>query len=117
MAGIGYGKYSARQVLAKLAPARKRAGCATAKRKSQRHSPAWCGASSAATQQRHHASKATATCWSIARAAATRFAAKPLWDTSPAAKGVAVTRMNCPNVMNLMYEPERRIDVEWARER
>jgi len=31
-------------------------------------------------------------------------------------KGVAVHALSCPNVMNLMYEPERRIDVEWARD-
>ena len=31
-------------------------------------------------------------------------------------KGVAVHSLNCPNVTNLMYEPERRIDVEWARD-
>jgi GTP pyrophosphokinase len=30
-------------------------------------------------------------------------------------KGVAVHSVNCPNVQNLMYEVERRIDVEWAR--
>jgi GTP pyrophosphokinase len=24
--------------------------------------------------------------------------------------------VNCPNVVNLLYEPERRIDVEWARD-
>ena len=31
-------------------------------------------------------------------------------------KGVAVHSIHCPNVTNLMYEPERRIDVEWARD-
>jgi GTP pyrophosphokinase len=31
-------------------------------------------------------------------------------------KGVAVHSINCPNVLNLMYEPERRIDVEWGKE-
>ena len=31
-------------------------------------------------------------------------------------KGVAVHSVNCPNVTNLLYEPERRIDVEWARD-
>jgi GTP diphosphokinase / guanosine-3',5'-bis(diphosphate) 3'-diphosphatase len=31
-------------------------------------------------------------------------------------KGVAVHSVNCPNVINLMYEPERRIDVEWGKE-
>src|SRR4051794_7392999 len=29
-------------------------------------------------------------------------------------KGVAVHSKHCPNVLNLMYEPDRRIDVEWA---
>jgi GTP pyrophosphokinase len=30
-------------------------------------------------------------------------------------KGVAVHSSNCPNVQSLMYQVERRIDVEWAR--
>jgi len=30
-------------------------------------------------------------------------------------KGVAVHSTNCSNVQNLMYEAERRIDVEWTR--
>jgi GTP pyrophosphokinase len=30
-------------------------------------------------------------------------------------KGVAVHSQQCPNVQNLMYEAERKIDVEWAR--
>jgi GTP pyrophosphokinase len=30
-------------------------------------------------------------------------------------KGVAVHSRNCPNVTNLMYESDRRIDVEWGR--
>jgi GTP diphosphokinase / guanosine-3',5'-bis(diphosphate) 3'-diphosphatase len=29
-------------------------------------------------------------------------------------KGVAVHSKNCPNVENLMYEPERKIAVEWS---
>jgi GTP pyrophosphokinase len=28
-------------------------------------------------------------------------------------KGVSVHSANCPNVLNLMYDPQRRIDVEW----
>jgi GTP diphosphokinase / guanosine-3',5'-bis(diphosphate) 3'-diphosphatase len=31
-------------------------------------------------------------------------------------KGVAVHAVSCPNVTNLLYEPERRIEVEWARD-
>jgi GTP pyrophosphokinase len=30
-------------------------------------------------------------------------------------KGVAVHSANCSNVINLLYDPERRIDVEWER--
>ena len=30
-------------------------------------------------------------------------------------KGVAVHSLNCTNVQNLMYEVERKIEVEWAR--
>jgi GTP pyrophosphokinase len=30
-------------------------------------------------------------------------------------KGVAVHSLNCTNVQNLMYEVDRKIDVEWAR--
>jgi GTP pyrophosphokinase len=30
-------------------------------------------------------------------------------------KGVSVHSQNCPNVTNLMYDPERRIAVEWER--
>jgi GTP pyrophosphokinase len=30
-------------------------------------------------------------------------------------KGVAVHALACPNVQNLMYEVERKIDVEWGR--
>jgi GTP pyrophosphokinase len=30
-------------------------------------------------------------------------------------KGVSVHAASCPNVVNLLYDPERRIDVEWDR--
>ena len=30
-------------------------------------------------------------------------------------KGVSVHSATCPNVVNLLYDPERRIDVEWDR--
>jgi guanosine-3',5'-bis(diphosphate) 3'-pyrophosphohydrolase len=30
-------------------------------------------------------------------------------------KGVAVHSAHCPNVVNLLYDPERRIDVEWEK--
>ena len=30
-------------------------------------------------------------------------------------KGVSVHSATCPNVMNLLFDPERRIDVEWDK--
>ena len=30
-------------------------------------------------------------------------------------KGVSVHSATCPNVVNLMYDPERRIEVEWDK--
>jgi guanosine-3',5'-bis(diphosphate) 3'-pyrophosphohydrolase len=30
-------------------------------------------------------------------------------------KGVSVHSVSCPNVINLLYDPERRIDVEWDK--
>jgi GTP pyrophosphokinase len=30
-------------------------------------------------------------------------------------KGISVHSQSCPNVVNLMYDPERRIPVEWDR--
>jgi GTP pyrophosphokinase len=30
-------------------------------------------------------------------------------------KGVSVHAATCPNVVNLLYDPERRIDVEWDK--
>jgi GTP pyrophosphokinase len=32
-------------------------------------------------------------------------------------KGVSVHSATCPNVVNLMYDPERRIEVEWDKAR
>ncbi|MGH9726094.1 MAG: ACT domain-containing protein, partial [Candidatus Acidiferrales bacterium] len=29
-------------------------------------------------------------------------------------RGIAVHSKNCPNVQNLLYEPDRRMPVEWA---
>ena len=117
MAGIGYGKYSARQVLARLLPAGATpsiAGDIEAEGLTSGPSPAPCGGCSAAIMQSPSAAKAI--CSSIARAAAIPSAAKASSDTSRAAKAWRCTRSNCSNVTNLLYEPERKIDVEWARD-
>ena len=92
LAAIGYGKFSARSILARLVPAGRRAivlGPRSARRQPRMthraDSPAWCGASLAATA-RPSRSRDTTTCWSIARDVVIRFAAKRLLAMLPAAR-------------------------------
>jgi GTP diphosphokinase / guanosine-3',5'-bis(diphosphate) 3'-diphosphatase len=116
MAGIGYGKYSARQVLAKLAPAGseplaeaegdKTGGIASVVRRvfggDQNNN---------AIRVKGHGDLLVyrARCCNPIRGEA-------VVGYVTRGKGVAVHAQNCPNVLNLMYEPERRIEVEWARD-
>ena len=57
-----------------------------------------------------------AICWCTAPDVATPSAARSVVGYVTRGKGVAVHAVNCPNVVNLLYEPERRIDVEWAHD-
>jgi guanosine-3',5'-bis(diphosphate) 3'-pyrophosphohydrolase len=114
MAGIGYGKYSARQVLARLAPASaapvpdsegdKFGGIASVVRR------VFGGDSgNNAIRVKGHGDLLVyrAKCCNPIRGEA-------VVGYVTRGKGVAVHAVNCPNVVNLLYEPERRIDVEWA---
>jgi guanosine-3',5'-bis(diphosphate) 3'-pyrophosphohydrolase len=113
MAGIGYGKYSARQVLARLAPestqpiteaeAEKAGGIASAVRR------VFGGDSSNAIRVKGHGDLLVyrARCCNPIRG-------ESVVGYVTRGKGVAVHANNCPNVVNLLYEPERKIEVEWA---
>jgi GTP diphosphokinase / guanosine-3',5'-bis(diphosphate) 3'-diphosphatase len=114
MAGIGYGKYSARQVLARLAPASaapvgdsdKSGGIASVVRR------VFGGDSgNNAIRVKGHGDLLVyrARCCNPIRG-------EEVVGYVTRGKGVAVHAVNCPNVVNLLYEPERRIDVEWARD-
>lgn len=116
MAGIGYGKFSARQVLAKLSP----------------------GLSEQAPQE--EPPKDTSTLGTVIRRVFGQSAdtaaikvkgyndllvyrarcCNPIRGEAivgyvTRGKGVAVHAVSCPNVNNLMYEADRRIAVEWAK--
>jgi GTP pyrophosphokinase len=114
MAGIGYGKYSARQILARLAPAAsgpleagdgdKSSGLASVVRRvfggdSNNNAIRVKGQGDLLVYR--------ARCCNPIRGEA-------IVGYVTRGKGVAVHAQSCPNVVNLMYEPERRIDVEWA---
>jgi GTP diphosphokinase / guanosine-3',5'-bis(diphosphate) 3'-diphosphatase len=116
MAGIGYGKYSARQILARLAPAsaaptadvegEKSGGIASVVRR------VFGGDSSNnAIRVKGHGDLLVyrARCCNPIRG-------EDVVGYVTRGKGVAVHAVNCPNVINLLYEPERRIDVEWAHD-
>jgi len=114
MAGIGYGKYSARQVLARLAPASAepvadsdgKSGIASVVRR------VFGGDSSNnAIRVKGHGDLLVyrARCCNPIRG-------EEVVGYVTRGKGVAVHAVNCPNVLNLLYEPERRIDVEWAQD-
>src|SRR5437870_2376164 len=114
MAGIGYGKYSARQVLGRLAAAGTQpsgegadqgGGFASVVRR------VFGGDANAITVKGHGDLLVyRARCSNPIRG-------EDLVGYVTRRKGVAVHSKTCPNVTNLLYEPERRIDVQWTRDK
>jgi len=115
MAGIGYGKYSARQVLGRLAPAgspplgdgdeEKSGGFVSVVRR------VFGGDQNNAIRVKGHGDLLVyrARCCNPIRG-------ETVVGYVTRGKGVAVHALNCPNVTSLLYEPERRIEVEWAQD-
>jgi GTP diphosphokinase / guanosine-3',5'-bis(diphosphate) 3'-diphosphatase len=119
MAGIGYGKYSARQVLARVLPA----GA----------TPSIAGdiESEGLTSQPGAIASVVRRVFGDHNAISVRgqgdmlvyrarccnpIRGEGIVGYITRGKGVAVHSIHCPNVTNLLYEPERKIDVEWARD-
>ncbi|HXY14990.1 MAG TPA: bifunctional (p)ppGpp synthetase/guanosine-3',5'-bis(diphosphate) 3'-pyrophosphohydrolase [Terriglobales bacterium] len=116
MAGIGYGKYSARQVLGRLTSAAgepveadsadKSSGLASVVRRvfgGDHHNDA------IRVKGQGDLLVYRARCCNPIRG-------ESVVGYVTRGKGVAVHAVDCPNVVNLLYEPERKIDVEWARD-
>src|SRR5215471_6417618 len=116
MAGIGYGKFSARQILAKLSP-----GISDETAVEEPPKPT----STLGTVIRRVFGQSSETgaikvkgyndllvyrarCCNPIRGEA-------IVGNVTRGKGVAVHAVSCPNVTNLMYEADRRIAVEWAK--
>ena len=114
MAGIGYGKFSARQVLGRLTPTGTHPVLGPIEEPAGTISSAvrrvFGGESNNAIRVKGHDDLLVyrARCCNPIRG-------EDVVGYVTRGKGVAVHAVNCPNVVNLMYEPERRIDVEWAR--
>jgi GTP pyrophosphokinase len=109
MAALGYGKYSAKSVLGKLVPEgtpsdgeEQPSGIGSVVRRVF-------GGDTSAIKVRGHDDLLVyrARCCNPIRG-------EEIVGYVTRGKGVAVHSRNCPNVENLLYEPERRIAVEWT---
>jgi guanosine-3',5'-bis(diphosphate) 3'-pyrophosphohydrolase len=119
MSGIGYGKYSARQVLARLLPAGTTPSIAgDIEAEGLTSQPGGISSVVRRVFGDHNAITVRgqgdmmvyrARCCNPIRG-------EGIVGYITRGKGVAVHSINCPNVTNLMYEPERKIEVEWARD-
>ena len=113
MAGIGYGKYAARQVLAKLAPA-------GVEPMSEDAVPIATGGFTSAVRRvfggDNHAIvvKGHGDLLVYRARCCNPIRGEAIVGYVTRGKGVAVHSINCSNVTNLLYEPDRRIDVQWA---
>jgi guanosine-3',5'-bis(diphosphate) 3'-pyrophosphohydrolase len=115
MAAIGFGKYSARQVLNRLSPG-------IVSQPSSEQEPSSDGGVSDAVKRVSLSSNADslqvegqnellvyrARCCNPIRG-------EEIVGYVTRGKGVAVHARSCPNVQNLLYESDRRVSVEWAR--
>src|SRR5205085_9353566 len=115
-AGIGYGKYSARQVLGRLLPAEAKTGDAPPADGEEKPGIGSVvrrvfGGESNAIKVKGHDDLLVyrARCCNPIRGEA-------IVGYVTRGKGVAVHAKTCPNVQNLLYEIDRRIDVEWGRD-
>jgi GTP pyrophosphokinase len=117
LAGIGYGKFSARSILARLAPT-SAASATTAAPETEDQPGAFTsvvrrvfgGESPAITVKGHDDLLVyRARCCNPIRG-------EEVIGYVTRGKGVAVHSKTCKNVENLMYEPERRIAVEWGKD-
>src|ERR1700734_1941788 len=119
MSGIGYGKYSPRQVLARLLPAGTTPSMAgDIEAEGLSNTP---GAIASVVRRvfgDHNAImvKGQGDMLVYRAPCCNPIRGESIVGYITRGKGVAVHAVSCPNVTNLMYEPERRIDVEWARD-
>ncbi|MFZ0594606.1 MAG: ACT domain-containing protein, partial [Bryobacteraceae bacterium] len=111
-AALGYGRFSARQVLQKVAPESplpEQAQPETPKPSETRKSmPLGDGDLAIHVTGIDQVMVYRAKCCNPIRG-------EPIVGYITRGKGIAVHSAQCPNVQNLMYEVERKIEVDWAR--
>ncbi len=110
-AALGYGKFSPRQVLQKLAPD---IVPEEAPQEHEEETPRY-SAEDAANQDLVIKVKGADDLLTYLAKCCNPIRGEPIVGYVTRGKGIAIHSANCPNVQNLMYEVERKIEVEWAR--
>jgi GTP pyrophosphokinase len=114
MAAIGFGKYSARQVLNRLSPGLTQPAAAEPEQTqgevsgAVRRVSAASGTDALQVEGHNELLVYRARCCNPIRG-------EEIIGYVTRGKGVAVHARSCPNVQNLLYESDRRVSVEWAR--
>jgi len=124
MSGIGYGKYSARQVLARLLPTGPAAVAESGGERDhagntwEQGKPGGIASVVRRVFGDHNAItvKGQGDMLVYRARCCNPIRGESIVGYITRGKGVAVHSVSCPNVTNLLYEPERRIEVEWARD-
>jgi len=114
-AALGYGKFSARQVLQKLAP--QQAGAEAQRAETPPPSgfvPRPVGPAADGKDLVIHV-KGVDDLLTYRAKCCNPIRGEPIVGYVTRGKGVAVHSLHCHNVESLMYDSERKIDVEWAR--
>jgi GTP pyrophosphokinase len=119
IAGIGYGKYSARTILARLSP-----GISDGEGTPPAEEPARATSTIGSVIRRVFGQSAESSAIKVKgyndllvyRARCCNpIRGEAIAGYVTRGKGVAVHAVSCPNVTNLMYEADRRIAVEWSK--
>ena len=111
-AALGYGKYSPRQVLQKLAP--DIVPEEPAEREEEEARPQ-IAPGDAANQDLVIKVKGADDLLTYLAKCCNPIRGEPIVGYVTRGKGIAIHSASCSNVQNLMYEVERKIEVEWAR--
>ena len=111
-AALGYGKFSARQILQKLAPDQIPA---EPEPESTPVAARTTGVPAPGDQDLVNKGKGIDDLMVYRAKCCNPIKGEAIVGYVTRGKGVAVHSLNCANVQNLMYEVERKIDVEWAR--
>jgi GTP pyrophosphokinase len=113
LAGLGFGKVSARNLLEKLGAASNQLELPEKEKPAPPTEPVPGPQSAPASKDLSIKVRGIDDLLVYRAGCCTPIPGEPIVGYITRGKGVAVHSVNCPNVQNLLYEVERRIDVEW----